>query len=192
MFLKRCGPSKSKNEHVYWELVESYRTARGPRQRVVAYLGDINQGESQGVKQAAEEKTGTWQSRLFNEEGEPEWVEIDTKRIKVEGVRDFGGYWLGLHLLEKLELIAFLEKAIPHGREEIDWSIMSLALVLMRLCEPSSELRIAEHLYERSPLADLLGIPAEKMNDDRLYRALDSLLPHNSGYRSGRVISQSP
>jgi hypothetical protein len=39
-------------------------------------------------------------------------------------------------------------------------------------------LRITEHLYERSTLADLLGVPADKVNDDRLYRTLDRLLPH--------------
>ena len=55
--------------------------------------------------------------------------------------------------------------------------MMALTLVIMRLCEPSSELRIAEHLYERSCLGDLLGIPEEKINDDRLYRTLDQLLP---------------
>jgi len=27
-------------------------------------------------------------------------------------------------------------------------------------------------------LADLLGVPADKVNDDRLYRALDRILPH--------------
>jgi len=180
MYLKRCGPSKGKNEHLYWELVESYRTERGPRQRVVAYLGDINQSECQGMKRAAEEKKGYWQSRLFDAEGEPEWVEVDTKRVRVARVRDFGGYWLGLQMLDKLDLISFLEQTIPHGREDIEWSIMSLALVLLRLCEPSSELRIVEHLYERSPLADLLGIPEEKMNDNRLYRSLDILRPHKS------------
>jgi transposase len=41
-------------------------------------------------------------------------------------------------------------------------------------------LRIAEHLYERSALSDLLGVGAEKINDDRLYRALDQLLPHKA------------
>src|SRR4030067_3744878 len=107
MYLKRCGPSKSKKEHVYWELVESYRTERGPRQRVVTYLGDISQSGCQGVKRTAEGKTGYWQSRLFEEEGEPEWVEVDTKRVSVERVRDFGGYWLGLQMLDKLELIDF-------------------------------------------------------------------------------------
>jgi hypothetical protein len=80
MYLKRCGPSKSKNEHLYWELVESYRTERGPRQRVVAYLGDINQSECQGIKQEAEEKKGYWQSRLF-EAGN--WGKMDLMDTKV-------------------------------------------------------------------------------------------------------------
>jgi transposase len=178
MYLRKCHSTKRKKEHNYWQLVESYRTARGPRQRVVAYLGDLSQSEGQSIKQAAEEKTGSWQSRLFDAEGEPEWAEVDTKRIRVGKVRDFGGYWLGLQILDKLELISFLESKIPRGLEEIPWSMMSLVLALMRLCEPSSELCIVEDLYERSPLADLLGIPADKVNDDRLYRALDKLLPH--------------
>ena len=178
--MKRCGPSQSKKEHVYWELVESIRTERGPRQRVVTYLGDINQAEGAGVKQAAEEKQGYWQSRLFDAEGEPDWVEVDTKRVQVGRVRDFGGYWLGLQMLDKLELPSFLEQTLPHGQEDIEWYIMSLALVLWRLCEPSSELHIEEHLYDKSPLGDLLGIPDDKMNDNRLYRSLDNLLPHKS------------
>ena len=147
---------------------------------MVAYLGDIGEAESLGVKHAAEKKTGIWQSRLFDETGEPEWVEIDTKRIRVGRVRDFGGYWLGLQILEKLGLISFLERSIPQGLEEIRWSMMSMVLVLTRLCEPSSELCIVEDIYERSPLADLLGIPEEKMNDNRLYRSLDKLLPYKS------------
>jgi hypothetical protein len=81
MFLKRCGPSKSNNQHIYWELVESYRTERGPRQRVVAYLGDINETACQDIKQEAEEKKGYWQSRLFDAEGEPDWIAVDAKRV---------------------------------------------------------------------------------------------------------------
>ena len=180
MFLKRCGPSKSNNQHIYWELVESYRTDRGPRQRVVAYLGDINETACQDIKQEAEEKKGYWQSRLFDAEGEPDWIAVDTKRVRVGQVRDFGGYWLGLQMLDKLELNSVLEQSIPHGREDIEWSVMSQALVLWRLCEPSSELHIVEHLYERSPLGDLLGIPDDKMNENRLYRSLDLLLPHKT------------
>jgi transposase len=177
MYLKRCGQTKSKQDGAYWELVESCRTERGPRQRVVSYLGNVGEAKRLGVQQAATGEVGSWQSRLFDEEGEPEWVEIDTKRVHAERVRDFGGYWLGLEVADKLGLVALLEKLIPEGQEDIPWSMMALTLVLMRLCEPSSELRIAEHLYERSSLADMLGIPLEKVNDDRLYRALDRLLP---------------
>jgi len=180
MYLRRCRRSKGGKDHVYWELVESYRTERGPRQRVVAYLGDVAETSRLGVKQAATNQVGSWQSRLFDDGLEPEWVEVDTNRLKVEGVHDFGGCWLGLHISEQLGLVTLLEQLLPHGREDIPWSMMVMTLVLMRLCDPSSELRIAEHLYERSSLGDLLGIPQGKVNDDRLYRALDSLLPHKA------------
>jgi transposase len=178
MYLRKCRSTQRKKDQNYWQLVESYRTARGPRQRVVAYLGDISQSEGEGIKQAVEGKKGVWQSRLFDESDEPQWIEVNTNRVKVGRVRDFGSYWLGLQLLEKLDLEAFLERAIPPGVEEIKWSLMSQVLVLMRLSEPSSELNIVEDLYERSPLSDLLGIPVEKVNDHRLYRTLDKLLPH--------------
>ena len=177
MYLRRCRRSKGEKDHIYWELVESYRTERGPRQRVVAYLGEVVEARRLGVQQAARGGGCSWQSRLFDEVGEPEWVEVDAKRVRVERVRDFGGYWLGLELAAKLGLIDLLERLMPEGREEISWPMMALTLALMRFCEPSSELRIAEHLYERSCLGDLLGIPSDRINDDRLYRALDQFLP---------------
>jgi transposase len=177
MYLRRCRRSKGDKDHVYWELVEAYRTERGPRQRVVSYVGNVGEAKRLGVQQAAKGEAGSWQSRLFDEEGGPEWVEVDTRRVHAERVRDFGGYWLGLEVADKLGLISLFDKLLPEGREEIPWSMTALTLVLMRLCEPSSELRIAEHIYERSSLVDLLGIPTDKINDDRLYRALDKLLP---------------
>jgi hypothetical protein len=36
----------------------------------------------------------------------------------------------------------------------------------------------ADHFYESSALGDLLGVAVAKVNDNRLYRALDQLLPH--------------
>ena len=69
---------------------------------------------------------------------------------------------------------------MERGREEISWPAMALVLVLGRLCDPSSELHLAEHSYEAGALADLLGVPAGKVNDDRLYGTLDQLLPHKA------------
>ncbi len=178
MFIRRCGQSRTKKDRVYWELVESCRTERGPRQRVVAYLGDLDEAARLGLKQVALNQVVSFQRDLLAESPEPEWVVVDVKRLRVERLRDFGGAWFGLEVWKKLGLSAFLDKQMSQGREEIPWSMMASVLALMRLCEPSSELQIAEHLYERNALADILGIPPEKVNDDRLYRALDKLLPH--------------
>ena len=162
----------------YWMLVETHRTERGPRQRVVAFLGDLDEQVRASVKALAEERPRIAQGALFEEDIVPDWQEVDTGRVKVERPRAFGDWWVGLCLLQKLGFTELLEDLMPAGREEVPWSTMAITSVLCRLCDPSSELRIAESLYERSPLPDLLGIPVDRMNDDRLYRTLDRLLPH--------------
>jgi transposase len=177
MFIRPCYRTKNGKRHAYWALMESYRTERGPRQRVVAYLGQLDERGRLGVKRAAEGNHRARQKRLFDDI-EPEWVEVDVRRVQVENRRDFGGPWLALELMGQLGLKDFLEATIPQGRERIPWSVMALVLVLCRLCEPSSELYIVEHFYAQSALPDLLGVPAAKINEQRLYRALDALLPH--------------
>ena len=178
MYLRKCRKSLAGVEYVYWQLVESRRTDRGPRQHVVAYLGDMDEALRLGVAQAAAGKNGVRQDNLLSQSIAPEWVEVDVSRLRVERVLDFGAYWLGVELMARLGLRESLDTLIETGREEIPWSVMAMVLVLMRLVDPSSELRIAQHLFERSALGDLLGISPEKVNDDRLYRALDEVLPH--------------
>ena len=177
MFIRPCYRKKNGKRHAYWALVESYRTERGPRQRVVSYLGQLDERGRLGVKYAVGGSGRTYQKSLFTDI-EPEWVEVDLKRVRVERCADFGGPWLGLELLKELGLDSLFKGVMPAGREDVQWSLMSMVLVISRLCDPSSELHIAEHFYEHTALSDLLGIPAEKINDDRLYRALDRLLPH--------------
>ena len=178
MYLRRCYRRKDGKRHSYWALVESYRTARGPRQRVVAYLGELDEQGRLGVQRVAQPDPAP-QSALFGEEeSSREWVEVDLGGVRVERSRPFGGGWLGLMLLRQLGLRELLEVLMPSGREEIPWSAMTVVLVLGRLLDPSSELHLAEHGYEASALAELLGVPAAKVNDDRLYRTLDRLLPH--------------
>jgi hypothetical protein len=179
MFIRPCYRTKNGKRHAYWALLESYRTERGPRQRVVAYLGQLDEAQRAGVTRAAEGRQEALQQRLFDEV-RPQWVEVDAKRVRVENRRDFGGPWLGLQLVEPLGLREFLDRTLPCGRAEISWSLMALLLVLCRLCDPSSERHIAEHFYAHSALSDLLGIAPEKINEQRLYRALDALLPHKA------------
>lgn len=177
MFIRPHYRTKNGKRHAYWALMESYRTERGPRQRVVAYLGQLDEAHRLGIHETAAGTAGMHQKRFFDDL-RPAWVEVDVKRVRVENRRDFGGPWLGLELLDALGLKEFLALTMPGGDEEIPWSLMALVLILCRLCKPSSELHISEHFYAHSALADLLGIPPEKINEQRLYRALDALLPH--------------
>jgi len=182
VYLRRCHRTKDGKRHAYWALVKSVRTAKGPRQEVVAYLGDLDEAGRLGVQQAADGDRQVRQAELFaagaTGSTEPRWVEVDPSAVRVDGTRALGGAWLALQLINKLGLRAALDGLMPAGREDVPWPVMSLVLVICRLCNPSSELRIAEHLFERSALPDLLGVAVERVNDDRLYRALDALLPH--------------
>ena len=126
MYVRRCYRKKDGKRHAYWALVESYRTARGPRQRVVAWLGAMDEQGRLGVKRCAE-KTSAQQGGLFRDP-QPEWVAVDVQRVRVERSRKFGGPWLGLELLRRLELDRFLEAELPEGREEIPWPLMATVL----------------------------------------------------------------
>ncbi len=182
MFIRPCYKRKNGKRHAYWALVESYRTDRGPRQRVVAYLGKLKESKRLGVKQAAEDKNKSpyKQLLLFDHEDKPapDWIEVDAARVRVENQLEFGGAWLALELIRQLKLDELFETVMPQGKEDIPWAKIAVVLIICRLCNPSSELHIAEHYYKSTALPELLGVPADKVNHHRLYRALDQLLPH--------------
>ena len=178
MYLRKFTRRKDGKPHIYWGLVESYRTARGPRQRVVSYLGELDATGRVDVRLALSGDS-SFHSDAF-EEAAPEWVEVNLSGVYTERTRDFGDLWLALSLLKRLGLVDFIRKVIPRKRGKIPWSDLALVLILTRFCHPSSELHIAEHFYGQTALADLLGIPEADVYDNRLYRALDRLLPHKA------------
>ena len=186
MFIRQCYRKKNGRRHAYWALVESYRTERGPRQRIVAWLGTLDEAGRLGIQQAARHdakarRDDDNQLPLFEYEDEPvepRWMEVDTAKVRVENTRQFGGPWLAMQLIDRLQLDRFLNAQLPPGREHIQWSLSALILVIARLLNPSSELHIAEQWYGKTALPELLGVPAERVDDNRLYRTLDALLPH--------------
>ena len=191
MFVRPCYRKKDGKRHAYWALVESYRTERGPRQRVVSYLGRLDEQGRIAVGNAANPNDDQEQeceqqlplpfaddSQQEPSNDEPRWVTVNVSAVRVENCVHFGGPWLALELIKKIGLHDFLQKTIPRHGADIAWSSMALVLVICRLCKPSSELHIAEHFYRETALAQLLGVPACKVYHTRLYRALDQLLPH--------------
>jgi transposase len=184
MYLRRHDKKVNGECYDYWSLVESVRTARGPRQRIVATIGKLpglDKEERIGweeIRRILEGKPVP-QPDLFEEyEEPPSWATVNINKVSVERLRYFGDVYLGLLLWNKLGFADFCREHMAEGKEEIPWSVMTLILVLARFCAPSSELQIAEVWYEKTALDDLLGVSPDKINDDRLYRALDALLPY--------------
>ena len=184
MYLRRNIKKKNGADYDYWTLVESIRTVRGPRQRIVATIGKLpglDREERIGWEEISRILSGKPRPApgLFEQpEDPPSWATVNIQAVSVERLRSFGDVYLGLLLWNKLGLADFCREHIPSNREEVPWSIMAAILVLARFCAPSSELQIAEFWYGKTALDDILGVSADKINDDRLYRALDALLPH--------------
>lgn len=160
------------------------RTERGPRQRVVASLGKLpglDREERHGWEEISRLLSGKENGRtpdLFEEDIEkPEWAEVDLNSLKVERIRKFGEVYLGLALWKRLRLDIIFNDLLPRGNEEIEWDKIFCLLAVARFCCAGSELEVAESWFEKTALDDLLGIASVKVNDDRLYRALDRILP---------------
>jgi transposase len=182
MYLRHTTRRKDGKAHTYWQLVRSVRVGRRVIQQTVAHLGELDAHGRARAKALARAITGDFeQPELFVPPDEAaEAIPVRLKRIRLERGRTFGDVWLGWTLWRALRLDQLVARLLPEGREAVPWTTMAAVLVLARLCEPSSELHIAEDWYRRTALEDLLALPAPLVNDDRLYRALDRLLPHKT------------
>jgi len=119
------------------------------------------------------------QGHLFDEAiSKDELLTIRTDGVRLENGRSFGSVWLGWVLWNSLGLRQLVGEVLPAGRETVSWSTMAAVLTIARFCEPSSELHIGEDWYRRTAFSDLIGVVPEMIGEDRLYRALDRLLPH--------------
>jgi hypothetical protein len=107
-------------------------------------------------------------------------VPVRLKGIVIERSRRFGDVYLALALWRGTGLEELCERLLPLGQERMAWAKMADVLVAARLCEPSSELHIAEGWSRRTALCDLLQLGEEEITKDRLYRGLDHLLAHKA------------
>jgi transposase len=188
MFLRPHQRNKDGKDHTYWSLVETVRTADGPRQRTLCYLGELN-----GSAQARWLKS----VEVFNEQGEaqqlklfpshveppaddPQVARVLVHRVRLERTRQFGAVFLGWELWKGLELNRFFEQAVDNDPADVPWSRVAAVLAINRLCAPGSELAVEERWYPATALDDLLEIEEGKINDTRLYRCLDQILPHKA------------
>lgn len=109
---------------------------------------------------------------------DPQVARILIDKVRLERTRQFGACFLGWELWKRLQLDRFFEEAVDDHAADMPWSQVAAVLVINRLCAPDSELAIEERWYPSTALGDLLRIEEGKINDTRLYRCLDRILPH--------------
>jgi len=188
MFLRSHRREKDGKEHTYWSLVETVRTPDGPRQRTLCYLGEMNDSaQARWLKtiEVFNEQGETQQLKLFPSHIEPpaddpQVARVVLNKVRLERTRQFGSCWLGLEIWKRLCLDRFFEDAVDEHEADVPWSRVAAVLAINRLCAPGSELAIEERWYPSTALDDLLGIEEGKINDTRLYRCLDRILPQKT------------
>lgn len=188
MFLRPNHRGKDGKEHTYWSLVETVRTTDGPRQRTLCYLGELNssaQARWLTTVEVFNEQGEAQQLKLFPSHVEPppddpQVARVLLNKVRLERTRQFGSCFLGLELWKRLELDRFFEQAADDGSADVPWSRVAALLAINRLCAPGSELAIEQRWYPSTALDDLLEIEEGKINDTRLYRCLDRILPHKT------------
>jgi hypothetical protein len=181
MYLRHTIRKKDGKVHCYWRLVRSIRVGRRVIQQTVAHLGELDERGCIAARALSRRIIGApEQAALFDDGSEHVTVPVRLKGLRIERSRRFGDVYLALALWRGVGLEELCERLLPAGKERIAWSKMAAVLVAARLCEPSSELHIAEDWYRRTALCDLLQLGDEEVNKDRLYRALDHLLAHKA------------
>ncbi len=181
MYLRYTTRKKDGKVHRTWRLVRSVRIGRRVIQQTVAHLGELDEAGRLRARALARALIGEpEQADLFDDGTRDQAIGVRLKGVRVENGRHFGDVYLALVLWHACRLDEFAAAHIPAGKEEVPWEKMAAVLVAARLCEPSSELHIAEDWYRRTALSDLLQLNDALVNKDRLYRALDCLLPHKA------------
>jgi len=184
MFLRRYRRTKDGKVHTYFALVESVRTEAGPRQRVVAHLGELNANEERRWHRTVvfhNRQGDAEQLRLFPDDDmvlpdDPDVVRVRLGEVGWTNARRFGDVWLARWLWQYVGLDTIVARHVPQGKETIPPADIVAIEVINRLCQPCSEFALAEHWYASTALDDLLGIPDEVVTKDRLYRTLGPLL----------------
>jgi transposase len=188
MFLRQNKRLKNGKTHRYFTVVENRRVSGGgTTQRQVLYLGEINDTQQQAWRRTLEvfdEDQGQYRElSLFPHDrplppGELDSISVRLNEMELRRPRAFGDCWLGCWLWERLDLSSFWKMQLIDARGDVPWDKVLELLVVNRLIDPGSELRIHRQWFLRSAMDELLNVNFAVAGKDRLYRCLDRILPH--------------
>jgi transposase len=210
---KNKATNKSYKKHV---LVESYRSEKGPRQRVVMQLGTLTLPRSGWKKLAAAlEGRLAGQVTLFEEEkdiaeatevamanysfnqkkvdtkkhrhSKAAYTSVDLNSISTGGSRSLGPELVGHATWQQLELDQLLNDCGFSPTEQA----LAEAVVVGRLVAPSSDLASWRWLREKTALVEMLSVDLSDIGKDAVYEISDLLLSSKTDIERGLRIKEA-
>ena len=196
MYIKQVikGNGRTNKKYKYFHLVESIRTEKGPRQRLILNLGKIDLDPSQyhslarriediltgqtsiyeiplKIEKIARRAAGKISDKTSREEVKStDFTEVDITSLKTMRSRTFGGEYLCNSIWEELGITRFFLK---NGVSSNTIPILK-ALVLNRLIDPGSERYTKEWVDNRSSLYEITERPL-RHSLNSYYRGGDAL-----------------
>jgi transposase len=127
------------------------------------------------VKNVRRGRPGTRQG-LYEPEGGEEAVPVYLSSLSWENPRKFGDVHVALGFWQRLGLGKLFSELLEGRSAEVNCLVAAL-MAANRLIEPASELGMLGW-WSKTALPVLLGLPVDAVDDNRLYRCLDAMLPH--------------
>jgi transposase len=188
MFLRENKRKKNGKTHRYFSVVENRRTGGGgSTQRQVLYLGEVNDSQQEAWRRTLEvfdeDRRQYCELSLFPDDrplppGALDAISVKLDQMQLRRPRSFGDCWLGCWLWDRLQLSSFWQTQLSEARGDVSWAKVLQLLVVNRLIDPGSELRIHRQWFLRSAMDELLEVDFAVAGKDRLYRCLDKILVH--------------
>jgi transposase len=196
---------KTKKEYVKHQLVESYRTEKGPRQRILMELGSLSLSKLQLRKLAvilearlagqtslfeeetdlshtADEVMGNYQ--FLRSEGEAknireeerELVNVDVNSLATAESRSLGPELVAHTYWERLGFDTLLNSC----GLTLSQQALAKAVIIARLIAPASDLATWSWLRNQTALLELLPVNLSEIGKDAIYEIGDELLIHKT------------
>jgi hypothetical protein len=188
MFLRENKRKKNGKTHRYFSVVENRRTGGGgSTQRQVLYLGEVNDSQQEAWRRTLsvfdEDRRQYCELSLFPDDrplppGALDAISVKLDQMQLRRPRSFGDCWLGCWLWDRMQLSSFWQIQLADARGDVPWAKVLQLLVVNRLIDPGSELRIHRQWFLRSAMDELLEVDFAVAGKDRLYRCLDKILAH--------------
>jgi len=209
MFIRKTEKTVKGKTYTNYLLVESVATPKGPRQRTVCSLGNLDprprgewlklahkvedalvgQGDlldrSDPEVEAIVAKVRDRQARPKSRRrrrGEDDLVAVHTDRVRTERSREAGPVHVGLQFWKRLELDRILREVGLNERARL----LTCAMVMARLVFPCSENKMPDWIRSTA-LGDLVGEDFSALGTHTLYRNMDRLLPNRTAIEAALV-----